>query len=103
MIKKVKVKMKKDKAEKTQAWQNSGSSYSEETGELSFDLNQKTGTDWALIHDDKTALAVIEGSEKGFTETIHKIEEFETEQECLDQIKKLGLIYNPPENLIEAK
>lgn len=96
-VKKVKVKMKKDKAENTQAWNNPGSSYDNDKEEFSFDLNQKTGTDWALIHDGKTVFAIIEGTEKGVTETIHTIEEFKTEQECFDRIKDLGLIYNQPE------
>ena len=101
MIEKVRVKgkMKKDKAEKKQVWNKTGSVYDDATEEFSFDMNEATGTGFRLVHDGKTTFAIIKGTEKSITHCVHNIEEFETEQECLDRIKELGLEYTEVEIL----
>lgn len=55
-----------------------------------------TGEGFRLVHDRKRVVMLIEGTEETITSTKHEVEEFKTEQEALDWIKKMGLGYNPP-------
>ena len=75
--------------------------YDETKKELSYTINKKTGKGFVLVHDKVTAFSIIEGTEETETVSIHIMEEFDTEQECLDRIKELGLKYTPPEVEIE--
>lgn len=45
---------------------------------------------WRLVHDGKNVLAFMETA--GFTTTMHTMFESQTEQECLDEIVRLGLV-----------
>ena len=75
--------------------------YDETKKELAYTINKKTGKGFVLVHDKVTAFSIIEGTEETETVSIHIMEEFDTEQECLDRIKELGLKYTPPEVEIE--
>ena len=68
-----------------------------------FTINKAKGENFRLVHDGKTAFTIIEGTDKNETSCVHKIEEFSTEQECLDRIKELGLKYTPPDTDIDIK
>jgi len=65
-----------------------------------FTINKSTGKCFRLVHNKEIAF-IIEGTDKNETSSVHKIEEFSTEQECLDRIKELGLKYSPPDIDIE--
>lgn len=80
----------KDKVEKSQAFKLGKAEYKDKD-KMDIDVNVKTGLDFALVHDGVTAFAVIEGTEKGVTETIHTIEEFKDIQGCIDRIEELEL------------
>jgi len=67
--------------------------YDETKKELAYTINKKTGAGFTLVHDKVTAFSIIEGTEKTETVSIHTMEEFKSEKECLDRIKDLGLIY----------
>ena len=58
-----------------------------------------TGQAWRLVYDETAALAVIEGTAQSKTETIHKVIECKTYQECLNEIVKLGLTYKTEEEI----
>ena len=62
-----------------------------------FTINKAKGENFRFVHDSKTAFTIIEGTDKNETSCIHIIEEFATNQECLDRIKELGLKYDAPE------
>jgi len=47
-----------------------------------------TGKKFRLVHDTKNVIAVIEGTEKSTTHTIHEVEELETEKEVQNYIKQ---------------
>lgn len=83
-------KMPKEKAEKTQAFKL-GKGKHKDNNIFEIDVNIKTGNGWVFVHDNKTAFVVTEVQNQ--LETIHEIEEFNTEKECLDEIDRLGLIY----------
>ena len=88
-----------DKAKSKKVYNLIDSKYDKEQKQLEFSYNTATGKNFRLVHDGKTAFVIIEGTEKGATDTIHNIEEFKTEKECLDQIEKLGLIYNQTKDI----
>ena len=48
---------------------------------------------WRLVHDGKKVIVLFEG--EGETWCIHKMFCATTEKECIEEIKKLGLEYNP--------
>lgn len=92
-IKKVKLKLSKEKAEKTKVYKDGKATYDPVYAGISFDANEKTGPGFALVHDGTKAFAIIEGSEGSVTTSIHDIEEFTTRQGVLDRITDLGLKY----------
>ena len=75
-----------------EAFKKAGSVYNSVKEELSFKVNESTGVGWRLAHDGGKVLALIEGTKKSTTGTIHTLVEFATEKEALAEIKKLGLI-----------
>jgi len=85
------------KASRLKAYNLADSKYNTDKKELEIMVNVATGKMFRLVHDGKTAFTIIEGTDKNQTACTHNIEEFETVQECLDQIKELGLQYNPQE------
>ncbi len=58
-----------------------------------YPFKNMTGAKWRLVHDTKKVLALIEGTEKTVTSTMHEVEEFETKQAALDRIEALNLEY----------
>ncbi len=67
--------------------------FNKEKAELSFKVNNATGKALRLVHDGKTVIAIIEGTAKTITSTLHTIEEFATKKHAEDRIKELGLQY----------
>lgn len=45
---------------------------------------------WRLVHNGKDVLALMETA--GFTTTVHTVFEAQSEQECLDEVARLGLV-----------
>lgn len=97
-IKKVKIKIPRLKAEKLKIYKDGKATYSELTGEISFDAQQFDGTGFCLIHDGVTAFAITDEP----VTTIHVMEAYITLQEALDRIKALGLKYEE-EPAVKAK
>ena len=60
-------------------------------------VKNMTGEMSRLVHDGKSVLAIIEGTDKTITTTIHDTEEFKTESESIDRISVLKLLYQPIE------
>ena len=60
-------------------------------------VKNMTGEMSRLVHDGKSVLAIIEGTDKTITTTIHYTEEFKTESESIDRISVLKLRYQPIE------
>ncbi len=58
---------------------------------ITGNVKDMTGAKWRLVHNGVKVLALIEGMEKTVTTTIHKVEEFDTEQQVFNGIKGLGL------------
>ncbi len=58
-----------------------------------YPFKNLTGAKWRLVHDTKKVLALIEGTDKTVTTTMHSVEEFDTRQAALDRIEALNLEY----------
>jgi len=56
-------------------------------------VKKATGKNWRMVHDAKYVYAIIETNPESKTESINDIFEADTEQECFDEIKRLGLEY----------
>ena len=97
-----KIKISKTEAEKMAAYKTQGAVYDELIGELSFEVKHISKENFRLIHNNVTAWVIIKGTNKSTTLTIFEAEKFQTEQQALDQIAKLGLEYNPEELEIKA-
>lgn len=77
--------------------------YNTQKQELSFDINHASGKNFRLVYDAKKAYCIVEGEAQTITSTLYDIKEYATEQEALDEIKKLGLEYIPPEEPDDPK
>jgi len=55
-------------------------------------VNKATGKSWRMVYDDKYVYVIIEAEMDSKTESINDIFEADTEQECFDEIKRLGLV-----------
>lgn len=58
-----------------------------------FTVNKAIGKSWRMVHDAKYVYVIIETDKESKTESINDIFEADTEQECLEEIKRLGLEY----------
>lgn len=96
MITKKITKLKMEEKEAEKAYKHKDTFYDKEKGELILTINKASGKAFRLVHDGNEAF-IIEGDEKTVTETIHEVEEFNTEKQVLKRIAKLGLKYDPPE------
>lgn len=68
------------------------------TNELTFEANQVgPKMSWRLVHDGKRVVTLFESD--GYTVSAYTIFESEKEEECLKEIKRLGLEYSPDEEL----
>jgi len=95
-VKTIRKNISEENVKKTQAFKLGKGVYKDKD-KFEIDTNIKTGAGWALVHDGVKVHAVIEHTVGLHTGSIRDIEDFRTEKKCLDQIKKLGLKYNPPE------
>ena len=59
--------------------------------EFTVPANLSKNIGWRLVYKDKQILAMFEATEGQVTRTIHNIEEFATEDDCLKRVKELGL------------
>ncbi len=59
---------------------------------LEYDVFNVTGAKWRLVHNGEKVLALIEGTEKSVTSTMHDVEELDTKQKALDRIEALDLV-----------
>lgn len=84
-------------AQKIKAYDLVDSKYDNVKKEFEFYENNATEKGFRLAHDGKIAF-VIKGRDDDVTSCIHNIEEFDTEEKTLEQIKKLGLICVPETN-----
>ena len=66
--------------------------------ELTFTVNHVSNRNFRLVHDNIKAYAIVEGQNATITSTLFDVKEFNTEKEALDEIVKLGLEYDPPED-----
>lgn len=92
-----KIKISEAESIKTPAHTTKDAVYDKEKGELTFKAKRANGQAFRLVHDNKKVMALIAGTDKTVTSTIHEMEELATEKEALDRIKALGLEYNPPD------
>ncbi len=58
-----------------------------------YPFKNLTGAKWRLVHNGEKVLALIEGTERTVTSTMHSVEEFDTRQAALDRIEALNLEY----------
>jgi len=90
-IKEKKLKIVREDAEKKAAFLKPEIEYRD--GEFVFKIKRITGAKWRLVHNNKSVFALIEGTEKTKTDTIHDVLEFDTKEDAQDEIKNLNLIY----------
>lgn len=98
MIKKEKriiQKKSKEDVEKTQAFKL-GKGNHKNKNKLEYDMNIKTGAGWFFVIVGNEANGLTEMKEGQRFSSLYEIIEKNTEQECLDRIVELGLIYNKP-------
>ena len=51
------------------------------------------GKNFRLVHDGVMVLAIIDGTAKNVTTTIHSVAEFNTKGQAVSEIENLGLEY----------
>ena len=76
-----------------EVWKKGLAEWDEEKQEMEFDINViDTGLCWRLVHDNERVLALFEGD--GETSSVNTLFAG-TKQECLDEIARLNLAYEP--------
>jgi hypothetical protein len=91
------IKISEIDAKMMAAFTSKDASYDKQKEELTFVVENATQKAFRLVWEDKKYFALIEGTDKTITSTLHIIEEFETEEQALDRIEILGLEYDPPD------
>jgi len=77
--------------------------YDKDKSELTFIVNNAREKAFRLVYEGGKVRTIVEGADNTVTSTLFNIEEFSTEQTSLDRIKKLGLEYIPPLDIIDEK
>ena len=85
------ITISKSKAEKKAVFIFKDTIYNEQKNELSFKVRHVSEKYFRLVFSGMIVWAIVEGTAKTITSTLHSVEEFTTKQRVLDRIDELGL------------
>ena len=98
-----KIKISEKEAKEKRAYYSEGATYDRVREELTFKVKKTTNKNFRLVYINGKVVTLVDGTDLTITSTLHTVEEFNTTEQTLSRIEKLGLEYTPDEEIPENK